>query len=167
MKTIALTQGKVATVDDWNFEWLNRVNWRAFRDSKNGRWYAMRTTSANGAKSTQLMHRVIAGNPAGLEIDHKNGNGLLNTEENLRVATTSQNQCNAGLRKDNTSGFKGVTRHHRKWQSKITFSGNRLHLGYFDTAIEAAAVYNFVAKRLFGEFAVLNDLSQVTEEQLL
>ncbi len=36
----------------------------------------------------------------------------------------------------------------------------RFYLGLFNTASEAAAAYNFAAKKLHDEFPVLNDLSQ-------
>jgi hypothetical protein len=66
-------------------------------------------------------------------------------------------------RADNTSGYRGAAfnKASGKWVAQIGSSGRRMHLGVFVTATEAAAVYNFAAKRLHGEFAVLNDLSQV------
>ena len=163
MKTIELTQGKVAIVDDWNYEWLNQFNWYAYQDPKNGRWYAGRHGQMpNGKGTTQSMHRFIMGvTDPKIQVDHKDRNATLdNREENLRVATTAQNQWNAGLRKDNTSGFKGVRRDHKQWRTEIKVFGKTHRLGYFDTAIEAAQAYNEAAKKLHGEFAYQNDLSQ-------
>lgn len=103
-----------------------------------------------------------------IEVDHRNGDGLLNTEANLRAATHAQNQRNQGPHVTNKTGFKGVSwfQLRGKWRAQIRANGKSLHLGYFDTPIHAAAAYNFAAKRLHKEFAVLNDLSTVTEEQL-
>jgi HNH endonuclease len=165
---IPLTRNMWALCDAHNFHWLSQFNWHAVL-SPTGRWYASRNVRLpNDKRTRQEMHRLIMGNPKGLEIDHKNGDGLLNTEENLRVATRSQNGCNRGPQSNNTSGYKGVAWYSRysMWLSFITINGKRKSLGYFDTPIHAAAVYNYAAKRLHGEFAVLNDLSQVTEAEL-
>jgi hypothetical protein len=162
MQTIELTQGKVAIVDDWNFEWLNQFKWYAWRNRN--RWYAARNVLlSNGKRTKHYMHRVIVGNPTSMEIDHKDREATLdNREDNLRV-TAGQNQQNVGLRNDNKSGFKGVSwcKRKRKWHVAIEANKQSIYLGDFNTAIEGAAVWNFAAKRLHGEFAVLNDLSQV------
>lgn len=42
-------------------------------------------------------------------VDHKNGDILNNTEENLRIADNFDNTQNARRRKDNTCGIKGFT----------------------------------------------------------
>ena len=42
-------------------------------------------------------------------IDHIDGNPANNRIENLRPATSSQNNLNRGKHKRNTSGYKGVT----------------------------------------------------------
>jgi hypothetical protein len=159
---IPLTQNMWALCDARNFHWLTQWNWHACHEIKNNRWYAKRSVCLpNGTKTTEWMHRVIMGNPEGMEIDHKNGDGLCNLEKNLRIATVAQNRQNVGLRKYNTSGFKGVSRHRvgKRWQAALRFNGKSIYLGLFDTAVEAAAVYNFAAKRLHGEFAVLNELA--------
>ncbi len=163
MRTILLTQGQVALVDDEDFEIVHQFKWYANLD-KHGRWYAYRNfTLPNGNKSLQGMHRFVTGLEYGdpHQVDHLNREQTLNnTRDNLRV-TLCQNQQNVGLRKDNTSGFKGVYRDKRsgKWQAQIQRFGKRISGGYFDTAIAAAAVYNYLAKNMHGEFAVLNDLS--------
>src|SRR5580700_9318741 len=72
MKQIILTQGKVAIVDDWNFEWLNQFKWFAHK-AEHGGWYAVRNiTLSDGHRTLQKMHRAIMGDPEGMEIDHKN-----------------------------------------------------------------------------------------------
>jgi hypothetical protein len=69
-------------------------------------------------------------------VDHINRNPSDNRIENLRPADFSTNNHNAGKRKDNTSGFKGVAFHKRlrKWQASICINRKQIHIGYFDTA---------------------------------
>jgi len=67
------------------------------------------------------------------QIDHVDGNGLNNHISNLRDVTRSQNQRNAKRRKDNKSGFTGVTWNSKanKWLVRICTDSGRKHLGYF------------------------------------
>lgn len=92
------------------------------------------------------------------EIDHINGDKTDNRLDNLRLADRSQNCRNAGIRKDNTSGFKGVTfrRSTGKWISQIAADGRRIHIGVFHSAVDAAKAYDARAAELFGPFARLN-----------
>ena len=45
--------------------------------------------------------------------------------------------------KNSTTGYKGVTYHRssKKFKAQATDGGKRVHLGYFDTAEEAATAY--------------------------
>lgn len=43
---------------------------------------------------------------------------------------------------NNTSGYKGVNFHKTKWRARITVDYKEIHLGTFDTALEAALVYD-------------------------
>jgi len=72
--------------------------------------------------------------------DHRNRNGLDNRRDNLRVATASQNAHNTGLWAHNKSGYKGVgyNKNARKWKARITVRKNVIHIGYFNSAIEAS-----------------------------
>lgn len=90
--------------------------------------------------------------------DHRNRNKLDNRRGNLRQATPLQNAVNQSLRKDNASGFKGVTWNKQvgKWKAQIRDTGRRLFLGYFHDATDAARAYDAKARDLFGEFAFLN-----------
>jgi hypothetical protein len=77
------------------------------------------------------------------QIDHKNGDGSDNRISNLREATNAENSQNKGKRKNNTSGFTGVTLHKPtgKWKAYITKDGKRYHLGLFDAREEACDAY--------------------------
>ena len=149
MKTIALTQEKFALVDDEDFEHLNRWKW-CFANG-----YAVRD---GGKQMTILMHRVVNNTPDGLETDHRNQDRLDNRKANLRNATNSQNQMNRAKSSGCSSRYKGVYWNKRdsKWMARIKINGKLTHLGYFICEIVAAAKYNEEAKKLFGEFALLN-----------
>lgn len=72
-------------------------------------------------------------------VDHRDGDKLNNTIENLREATGSQNQYNAKIRNDNKTGVKGVTICNRtnKYKASLTSNGCRFNLGLFLTLDEA------------------------------
>lgn len=156
MKEIPLTQGKVALVDDADFEWLNQCKWCALQTSP-GKWYAVRNKSrkAISGSRTIWMHRVVAAQSGNPEVDHKNGDGLDNRRGNLRPCTHSQNAANSKLNAKNTSGFRGVCWHPGagKWMAYITAGGKRQHLGLWEDAETAARAYDVAAIREFGDFA--------------
>lgn len=92
--------------------------------------------------------------PAG-QIDHVNCNGHDNRIANLREATQTQNNGNLRRRKDNKSGFKGVSwdKRLRCWVAQVHYQGRHYHLGGFDTPEAAQAAYAAGAARFFGGFA--------------
>src|SRR3546814_3106867 len=99
-----------------------------------------------------MMHRLIMNAPRGVEVDHINGNGLDNRRENLRLASTSQNQMNR-KRTRSACGFKGVTFNKGcgKWQAQIKRAGKNIYLGLHETPERASAAYKGAAKILFGD----------------
>lgn len=109
--------------------------------------------------SMVLLHSLIMGNaPAGMEIDHINGEKADNRVANLRWATKSQNNRNRGRQSSNTSGLIGVYWHKAagKWRSQIKVNGRRTHLGYFTDRGEAAIAYDKAVLRQDPEFGVIN-----------
>lgn len=154
MKCIQLTKGCVAIVDDEDFDAIAQWRWNC-----NPAGYAVRSAPrSNGRQGKIYMHRVIAGAKKGEHVDHKNRIKSDNRRENLRIATRSQNGYNITKTSRNTSGFKGVSWHKGavRFIASIGHDGVLRHLGYFDTAEDAALAYNAAAIRLHGEFANLN-----------
>lgn len=163
MKTISLTQNKVAIVDDEDYERLNQWKWYC------NRHYAVRQSKKIGGKQTTIfMHKeiVVCRDPY-LEVDHINGNKLDNRKANLRLCTPSQNIANTPVRKDNETGYKGVSHEKRwggnTWRARIQINGQREVLGYFASPEDAARAYDRAAKEIFGEFAHLNFLESTEQ----
>jgi hypothetical protein len=153
MKEIQLTQGKVALVDDADFEWLNQWKWCAIKQGK--LYYAIRKFKGKNLS----MHRFVLGTPKGMLTDHRDHNGLNNQRYNLRFATKAQNTYNVSSR--GHSKYLGVSikqtgRQKGKISAKIQFNRRPTHIGSFPTEIDAARAYDLKAKELFGEFANLN-----------
>lgn len=155
MKKIELTQGKEALVDDDYFNILSK--WKWYYD---GGYAKRKKCLPNKILKTIWMHREIMKTPQGLCTDHIDGNGLNNQKINLRICTNDQNQRNSKKQVNNTSGFKGVivNKTTKKFQAQIRSNSRKIHLGYFNTAKEAAKAYNIAAKKLHGEFASLNNI---------
>ena len=158
MKGIQLTQGKIALVDDEDFEDLNQWEWYAAKN--NNTFYAKRGIYSEGKRRQVLMHRQILNPPDDMQIDHEDHNGLNCQKNNLRHCTVSQNHWNSQLYRSNTSGFKGVSweKESGKWVSYIKFNGKTKNLGRYFSKQQAALAYNKAAINLFGEFAYLNVL---------
>lgn len=151
-REITLTKCKVTQVDDEDYEMLMTLS---------KRW----CVNDGYAFNTQLgrLHRFLLNAPAGVMVDHRNGDKLDNRRGNLRLCTNSQNQANRQVVRG-ASPFKGVTWQRRPdgrgfWNAKLIVNGVVSYLGRHDTDVEAAAAYNAAAIEAFGEFAHLNDLT--------
>ena len=136
MKKIKLTQGKVAIVDDEDFEWLSQWKWYAHGN------YAQRAGAS--------MVREILGLKKGdkRQGDHKNHDTLDNRRCNLRIVTKAQNQWN----QKNPKGYSWCE-HRKKYGAKIQVNGKLKRLGRFNTAKQARAAYLKAKKKYhtFGE----------------
>lgn len=150
---VVLSSGLLALVDEADYARVMAAGpWHA-TPPRGGRIYAQRgVRRADGRRTTQKLHTFLTG---WTQVDHRNGNGLDNQRANLREATRTQNNANARRRKDNTSGFKGVTLDARigRWSARIHVNKQCRSLGYFATAEEAALAYDIAAFEAFGEFA--------------
>lgn len=156
MKKIKLTQGKFTTVDDEDYEDLNKYKW--FAHDEDGRWYALRQIRVGDKQKVIRMHRLITLALKGSYVDHINGDSLDNSKSNLRICTNHQNTTNQKLRKDNTSGLKGATwdKNKKKWFAQIRTNRKRMHLGYFNNVLDAAIAYDRAAEKYHGEYAKTN-----------
>lgn len=150
MKEIKLSQGKVALVDDEDYEELNK-----------DRWYLAKGYNTNYAcrySDRKYMHRLIMNTPKGLVTDHINHNGLDNRKVNLRVCTNTENMRNQSSSKNSTSKYLGVywVKDRKKWKSQIWANNKKIFLGYHQNEDDAALAYNVAAISYFSEFANLN-----------
>lgn len=95
-------------------------------------------------------------------LDHKDGNRLNNQIDNLRTATSSQNNANRVKKSGATSTYKGVYWHkqRRKWHVQLSLNKKSISCGLFESEEEAALAYNLKALELHGEFTKLNKIQE-------
>jgi HNH endonuclease len=160
---VNLTKGYVAVIDaaDVGFVsghiWTARLSLR--KDGSIRTVYAGRNDYTNGAPRLILMHRALTDAPNGVEVDHRDGNGLNNRRRglsgNLRFASRAENARNICTPKHNTSGIKGVSWHHpsEKWRARIRAFGVLHHLGVFEKLSDAGKAYAQASAIMHGRFA--------------
>lgn len=92
----------------------------------------------------------------GLTIDRIDVNGNY-CPENCRFVDWHIQAANQRLRKDNTSGYKGVChlKINGKWNSVIHINKKRVYLGQYDTREEAVAVRNkYIKENNLKEYSI-------------
>jgi hypothetical protein len=152
MKTIPLTRGKFAIVDDADYRWLRRWKWYAHRNKSGKVFYAVRDTRYLKGGKQLTMSAVIMKPSPGFIVDHKNFNTLDNRRSNLRICTDYENKTHRQKTILSKSGFKGVYPCYGRWKAKI----RNEHLGVFDSKEAAARAYDKAARSLYGKFACTN-----------
>lgn len=163
MKKISLSNGEFALVDDADFKMLNKYRWRKTKEG-----YITTTTTPR-----KLMHRMIIGLDGFNSVcDYINGNRLDHRRNNLRVCTRQQLSRKRAVKSQNPTGYKGVYKRKKRfphysdgYQARIFFNGERITVGTYKTAAEAAEAYNKAALTFFGEYARLNDVKRLGKKQ--
>jgi hypothetical protein len=148
-----------AKVDDDDFEKLSKYKWQLHSDNYAIGWDKKKY---GGSGKMVFMHRHIIRPSDGLQVDHVDGDKLNNCKSNLRQCTDTQNKANSVLKKNNSTGHKGVwfDGRRKKYRAYIKKNYRTIHLGYFKTLEEAANAYDQAAIMYFGEYALTNKMIQ-------
>jgi hypothetical protein len=166
-----LGNGRIALIDDEDW-FAVKCNYR--RDGTVDRvcpcelsWYYHETSGAvqscyrrNGKKSgySLKLHRLVSQCPAEMFANHANGNTLDNRKSNLRVCELKNCLSSRKVTRGKSAPYKGVSRDRRRsrYKAQIRVNGIQNTIGYCDTALETALMYDDAARVHFGEFARLN-----------
>jgi hypothetical protein len=161
-REIELSSGHIALIDEHNWGLAEPYGWFSVV-SKRVIYVRANTRVSDGGKRTCIMlHRLITGAPAGIQVDHINYDGRDNREVNLRLCTNRQNTAHRRTPANNTSGYKGVSWHERdrRWTAYITVNGTRKCVGYFSDLRAAVEAYNVADLAANGEFAQPNEIRE-------
>jgi hypothetical protein len=92
--------------------------------------------------------------PDGKLLDHKDMDKVNNKANNLRLCNRYENEKNVTLRKDNTSGYKGVSWNKARgmWIVNPMLKGKQIFLGYFSVKQEAIQAHKNFCIEHHGEF---------------
>jgi hypothetical protein len=151
LKTVPLTRGYYAIVDDEDYFRVSVISWFA-KVSSNGKT-ARAVGNIKGKKVP--MSRFLLNATAGSVVDHIDGNPLNNQKKNLRICSQSQNLMNQRVRDDNSSGVKGVSYHKQSmtWHAYIQVNGKRKNIGFFYSKDEAISARREAETKVYGEYA--------------
>lgn len=153
--TIPVGKNGHAMISEADRDLVSSFRWSKQRSGTGGcKLYAKATIDG----TLQLMHRLVLGltkdDPR--EVDHKDGNGLNNSRDNLRIGSRAENRRNSvKTSKSCTSKFKGVYRDQNRWIAQIRVNGRKIRKS-FSREMDAVAAYDAAAKLHFGEFAKTN-----------
>jgi hypothetical protein len=110
-------------------------------------------------KERVWMHRYLMNAPKDKKVDHRNNRTLDNRRENLRLASTGENNKNRRKMRGNfSSKYKGVfwNERRKRWFARINVDGKLIHIGSFKKEKDAARAYDAAAKKYHKVFACVN-----------
>ena len=163
MKQIKLSgkygQGKVALIDDEDFERVSQYTWRMLGYQKN-RAYPVRTVNhyvdGKRKQAMEYLHNFIMGRKDGMMVDHINRDKLDNRKSNLRHCTRYENYVNSVFTMSKT-GIRGVSWHKKDKVYRVSFSfkGIKYRVGNYKDLESAKLAYQNKRKELCPDFAPL------------
>ena len=134
MHRLELTKGHTAIVDDVGYSLVSSMKWTYRNDG-----YAARQMRIEGKRKYVAMHlfiyKPVYGEISeGLIIDHRNGNRLDNTLENLQAVTYTANALNRRCHRNGRKAYRnGVTR----YRSQLWYNHKAHYIGLYSTPEEA------------------------------
>jgi hypothetical protein len=137
---------------------LNKYKGCVRKSSVDNRGYLYVRLSKFNKSSTHKIHRLVAQafiikrDPEQNQVDHINGVRTDNRAVNLRWVTNQQNSMNAGKRKNNTSGYKGVYKCATKWRVQLRYNGKLVEGGLFENFEDAVEKRKQLEEQYFGEY---------------
>ena len=161
MAELNVGRNHIAKVDEKYAEVLKLFRWHLSGGKRNTQRYAATLID----NKTVYMHRLIMQMECKRalrkhdEVDHINSDRMDNRLCNLRLCIHHENTMHQGKRKDNTTGYIGVSfepRLQKPYRAKIFLNSKNLHLGGYDTLEEAVKQRDLAAVKYFGDFAKLN-----------
>ena len=117
-----------------------------------------------------LMHRFILELDKfdyNIEVDHIKHKTYDNRKSQLRIVNKSKNQMNTELRKDNTSGVKGINwdKKHQQWVVRIGINNKRIFIGRFKDLKDAEKARKDAEEKYHGEWSYDNSMKGDSHEQ--
>ena len=106
-------------------------------------------------KAHRIIFKMFHGRDPQDCIDHVDGDPTNNRIENLREATQQENTRNMAKLPNKSSQYKGVSKRGNSWISSIWVNDSAMSVKC-GSEMEAALMYDKLAREHFGEFANLN-----------
>lgn len=137
-------------VDAADAEMLKQYRWYV---GKGGYIITVKWDTTLKKRVNMRLHKLLMPNKY-YHVDHINGDKLDNRRCNLRYVNQTQNNRNRGIRKNNKSGYKGVSWNKacKKWAAHIMVNRKSIYLGLYDTPESAHKAYCEAAKKYHGDF---------------
>lgn len=151
----AVGESAFALVDDHLSAVVLAVGkWVAWREAKSGKIYPVLSNKGRPRPLRDIyLHRFVyelenGPIPLGMEIDHVDSDSTVDARMvNLRLATRAQNRQNSKLRRDSTTGYKGVC---RNGQLHVNDEGVDLFFGIWEDKELAARFYDVLVFTVVG-----------------
>lgn len=127
MREVPLGNGRVALVDDADYERVSKIKWSLLP--------APNTSYTRGRVNGKItsIHRFLLDPPKGMHVDHIDFDGLNNQRSNLRLVTRAENMLH---RKKQDAG---VHRKGNRWRARVQIGRKDGLNKYFRTKEEALA----------------------------
>jgi hypothetical protein len=132
--------------------------------NSNTRGYHIVTLSNDNGRATCLVSRLVwetFNHKTDLQIDHIiEGNRTDNKLSNLQPVNNRENCTKYRLTTKKTSQYTGVfwDTDAEKWNAQIQYNGKPIHLGCFDTELDASTYYNNALSAINNNMEIIRDV---------